>query len=251
MSVLLRTIIIDDEPLARNLVRNFLKEYETFEVIAECANGFEGLKAIQELKPDVIFLDVEMPKVSGLELLELIEELPLVVFTTAYQEHAIKAFELNALDYLLKPFSKERFKKSIDKIEERRKHQVEDTDKLRQLTEAGSFQNQGLERIVVKTVNSIKVIPVNDLLYLEAQDDYVMLYTMEGKFLKQQTMKHFEQALPVQQFVRIHRSYIVNVAQMERIEPYDKNGYQIVLKNNTTLPVSRNGYSLLKEKLNF
>jgi two-component system LytT family response regulator len=248
---MLRTIIIDDEPLARDLVRAFLKEYTAFEIVAECSNGFEGLKAIQELKPDVVFLDVEMPKVTGLEMLELVEELPLVVFTTAYQEHAIKAFELNALDYLLKPFTKERFKKSIDKIEERQKHRSEESGKLRQLTEEGSFQNQELERVVVKTVNSIKVIPVSNLLYLEAQDDYVLLYTQEGKFLKQQTMKHFEQVLPAQQFIRIHRSYIVNVEHMQRIEPYDKNGYQMVLKNNVTLPVSRNGYSLLKGKLNF
>ncbi|MDB5256024.1 MAG: DNA-binding response regulator [Chitinophagaceae bacterium] len=251
MSKTLRTLLIDDEPLARDLLRAFLKEYSDFEIIAECSNGFEGLKAIQELKPDVIFLDVEMPKVSGLEMLELVEDPPLVVFTTAYQEHAIKAFELNALDYLLKPFTKERFKKSIEKIEERQKYRSDETNKLRQLTEEGALQKQELERVVVKTVNSIKVIPIAEILYIEAQDDYVLVHTAEGKFLKQQTMKHFEQALPVQQFIRVHRSYIVNVQQMQRIEPYDKNGYQLVLKNNTSLPVSRNGYSLLKEKLNF
>jgi two-component system LytT family response regulator len=251
MSKLLRTLLIDDEPLARNLLRTFLKDYPNFEIIAECSNGFEGLKAIQELKPDVIFLDVEMPKVNGLEMLELVEEPPLVVFTTAYQEHAIKAFECNALDYLLKPFTKERFKKSIDKIEERQKYKSEETHKLQQLSAEGSLLNQELERVVVKTVNSIKVIPVSDIFYLEAQDDYVLVHTAEGKFLKQQTMKHFEQVLPSRHFIRIHRSYIVNVYYMQRIEPYDKNGYQLRLKNNAALPVSRNGYSLLKEKLNF
>ncbi|MDB5272324.1 MAG: DNA-binding response regulator [Chitinophagaceae bacterium] len=251
MFVLLRILIIDDEPLARELIRSFLSAYPQMEVIGECVNGFDGLKAIQELKPDVIFLDVEMPKVNGLEMLELVEELPLVIFTTAYQEHAIKAFELNALDYLLKPFTKERFKKSIDKIEERQKHKPEENARLKKLAEETIQPAHTLERVVVKTVTSMKVIPVADIVYIEAQDDYAMIHTSEGKFLKQQTMKHFEQALPAGQFIRIHRSYIINVQEMMRIEPYEKNGYQIILKGNIALPVSRNGYSLLKEKLNF
>ncbi|HSZ71313.1 MAG TPA: LytTR family transcriptional regulator DNA-binding domain-containing protein [Cytophagaceae bacterium] len=251
MSTVIRTLIIDDEPLARELIRTFLKDYPAFQVVAECINGFDGLKAIQELKPDVIFLDVEMPKVSGLEMLELVDEMPLVIFTTAYEEHAIKAFEMNALDYLLKPFTKERFKKSIDKIEDRQRHKSDETVKLRHLSENHSLRQEALERVVVKTVSSIKVIPLSDILYLEAQDDYVMIHTSEGSFLKQQTMKYFEQALPAKQFIRIHRSYIINIREMLRIEPYEKNGYQIVLKSSGTLPVSRNGYSLLKEKLNF
>lgn len=247
----IRTIIIDDEPLARDLIRLYLEEYTAFEILAECMNGFEGLKAIQDLKPDVIFLDIEMPKVTGLEMLELLDQPPAVIFTTAYQEYAIKAFELNALDYLLKPFSKDRFRKSIDKVQERLASNVPDTGKIKDFIKEPPVPQGILDRIVVKTTHSIKVIPVAEIRYLETQDDYVMIYTHEGKFLKQQTMKYFEHRLDTDFFIRIHRSFLVNSREILRIEPYEKNGYQIILKGNTALPISRNGYSLLKEKLNF
>jgi two-component system LytT family response regulator len=247
----IRTIIIDDEPLARELIRSYLKDYSTFEIIGECINGFEGLKAIQENNPDVIFLDIEMPKVTGLEMLELIDTPPIVVFTTAYQEYAIKAFEMNALDYLLKPFTKERFKKSIDKIVERITHKNTDILKLKAFIKEPPLHNNILDRVVVKTNNAIKIIPVNDIRYIEAQDDYVMIYTQEGKFLKEQTMKYFEQTLLKDHFIRIHRSYIINIHEILRIEPYEKTSYQIILKGNTMIPVSKNGYMLLKEKLHF
>lgn len=247
----IRTIIIDDEPLARDLICLYLKDYPSFEIIAECINGFEGLKAIQDLKPDVVFLDIEMPKVTGLEMLELLEQPPVVVFTTAYQEYAIKAFELNALDYLLKPFSKDRFRKSIDKISERLESKTQDADKIKEFIKEPPLPLGKLDRIVVKTINSIKVIPVNEIKYLETQDDYVMIYTHEGKFLKQQTMKYFEQSLDSTFFIRIHRSYLINIREILRIEPYEKNAHQIILKGNIALPISRNGYGLLKEKLNF
>ena len=248
---MIRTIIIDDEPLARNLIRNYLTDYNSFEIIAECMNGFEGLKAIQDLKPDVIFLDIEMPKVTGLEMLELVEESPIVVFTTAYQEYAIKAFEMNAIDYLLKPFSADRFKKTLDKITERIGFREDEHHKLRTFMKEPPLRTEKLDRVVVKTINTIKVIPVSEILYLEAQDDYVMIYSNEGKFLKQQTMKYFEQSLSSDAFIRIHRSYLINMHAILRIEPYEKNSYQMILKNNILLPISRNGYSLLKERLDF
>lgn len=247
----IRTLIIDDEPLARELIRSYLKDFSNVEIIGECANGFEGLKAIQEHDPDVIFLDIEMPKVTGLEMLELIDNTPIVVFTTAYQEYAIKAFEMNALDYLLKPFTKERFKKSIDKILERIAHKHADGLKLKEFIKEPPLPNDVLDRVVVKLNNAIKIIPITDIRYIEAQDDYVMIYTQEGKFLKQQTMKYFEQVLTPNQFIRIHRSYVVNIHEILRIEPYEKTSYQIILKGNIPLPVSRNGYALLKDKLNF
>ncbi|WP_018341931.1 LytR/AlgR family response regulator transcription factor [Cytophaga aurantiaca] len=247
----IRTIIIDDEPLARDLIRLYLKDYTSFQIIEECANGFEGLKAIQELKPDVIFLDIEMPKVTGLEMLELLDQPPVVIFTTAYQEHAIKAFDLNALDYLLKPFSKDRFKKAIDKIVTRIESKTVDPNIIKDFIKEPPLPHGTIDRIVVKTINSIKIIPASEIKYLEAQDDYVMIYTHEGKFLKQQTMKYFEHALDPAFFIRIHRSYLINVREILRIEPYEKSSYQVILKDNTTLPISRTGYSLLKEKLNF
>lgn len=251
MSVPIRILLIDDEPLARDLVRHYLKQYPAMEVVAECENGFEGLKAIQELKPDLVFLDIEMPRLTGLEMLELVEEPPVVIFTTAYQEYAIRAFELNALDYLLKPFTPERFKKALDKVEERLRHRADEQQRLKAFIEEPPLRNATLDRVVVKTVNAIKVIPVEQILYLETQDDYVMIYTEEGKFLKQQTMKYFEGVLNPLDFIRIHRSYIVHIPQIVKIEPYDKTSYQMVLKNGVRLPISRSGYTALKKKLDF
>ena len=246
---IIRCLIIDDEALARGLVKAYLHEEDSIEIVGECADGFEGIKAIQEHQPDLIFLDVQMPRLSGLEMLELIEKKPVVIFTTAFQEHAIRAFELNAADYLLKPFTKERFKQSLEKAKEKivRGHSPVE---LNQVIEQHAQQNK-LDRIVVKTTTAIKVIPLDQVVYLEAQDDYVMVYTREGKFLKQQTMKFFEQGLDPRRFLRIHRSYIVNINEVLRIEPMDKTSYLMILKDNSRLPISRTGYSLVKKVLDF
>ncbi|HSZ26180.1 MAG TPA: LytTR family transcriptional regulator DNA-binding domain-containing protein [Cytophagaceae bacterium] len=244
----IKTIIIEDEQLARELIKNYLSEYSSIELIAECEDGFQGMKAIQELQPDLIFLDVQMPKLTGFEMLELLENPPLVIFTTAFNEYAIKAFEMNAADYLLKPFSRERFDKAVEKT--RKRMGVKETEKLKELI-ANVQITEKVERIVVKTGTKIQVIPIDSIVYMEAQDDYVMLYTAEGKFLKQQTMKHYESALDGNVFVRVHRSYMVNIHQVVRIEPYEKESFQVVLKNNIKLPVSKSGYSLLKKTLDF
>jgi two-component system LytT family response regulator len=246
----IKTLIIDDEQLARELIKNYLADYSFIEIIAECTDGFKGMKAIQELQPDLIFLDVQMPKLTGFEMLELLENPPVVIFTTAYNEYAIKAFDINAIDYLLKPFSRERFSKAIEKVKEKSERKENESGKLKEFVNkiAGSEKT---ERVVVKTGTKIQVIPVDSILYLEAQDDYVMLYTAEGKFLKQQTMKHYESTLDDAAFVRIHRSYIVNIHQVVRIEPYEKESWQVVLKNNSKLPMSKSGYSLLKKRLDF
>jgi two-component system LytT family response regulator len=246
----LKAIIIDDEQLARDLIKSFLKEHPSIELIGECSDGFEGLKVIQELKPDLLFLDIQMPKVSGFEMLELIEEPPVVIFTTAYNEHAIKAFEMNAIDYLLKPFSRDRFSKAILKAEEKFSHKEEGQKKLKELIKSNAY-GEKVERIVVRTGSKIKVISVKDIMYLEAQDDYVMIYIQEGKYLKQQTMKVFEELLDPLQFVRIHRSYIVNIDLILQIEPFEKESYCAVLKNNSRLPISKSGYIKLKQNLHF
>ena len=247
---MIKAIIIDDEPLARDLIRSYLNEYPSIELIGECADGFQGLKAIQELNPDLVFLDIQMPKVSGFEMLELVENPPFIIFTTAYNEYAIKAFDMNALDYLLKPFSKDRFKKAIEKIIEK-KENLPVEQNLKPLISNPLTKAESLDRVVVKTGSKIKVIPVSDILYLEAQDDYVMLYTHEGKFLKQQTMKYFEEVLSSSFFLRVHRSYIINVHEISQIEPYEKDSYRAILKNNIKIPVSKNGYGILKKKLGF
>lgn len=243
-----KVIIIDDEPLARSVVREYLEKHPELEVIQECGDGFEGVKAIQQFQPDLIFLDIQMPKITGFEMLELIEEPPAVIFTTAYDEYAIKAFESHAVDYLLKPFNQDRFDKALSKWAE----QNTDKDSLkstRDLVEEASFSPSQSQRIVVKNGSKIKIIPVHDVLYLEAADDYVKIHTPEGYFLKNKTMNHFERSLDTEQFVRSHRSYIVNVQQITRIDPYEKDNHVAILRSGAKVPVSRNGYGKLKEVL--
>jgi two-component system LytT family response regulator len=247
----IKAIIIDDEPLARELLKTFLKDYSSVEVLAECSDGFQGLKAIQDLKPDLIFLDIQMPKITGFEMLELVEDPPVIIFTTAYDEYAIKAFEMQAVDYLLKPFSAERFAQALSKAEERLRQKDTSSFPIKELLGKALYTEGRIERIVIKTGSKVKVIPVQTVFYLEAQDDYVMVYTAEGKFLKQQTMKYFEAALEHSHFVRIHRSYLVNILEISLIEPYEKESYRLVLKNDVRLPISKNGYSRLKKVLNF
>ena len=250
----IRIMIVEDERPARDLLRTYLQEFSDLEIIGEYDNGFDGLKAINELKPDAIFLDVQMPKLTGFEMLEVLEHQPEVIFTTAYDQFAIRAFERNAVDYLLKPFSRNRFREAISKLKIRveSQHDVEEEqsgiDKIRQhLAES----DEKLHRVVIKKSGKIHVISTSDINFLEAQDDYVMIYTNEGKYLKQQTMKYFEQHLDPQQFVRVHRSYIANITRIERIEPYEKSNFILILKDGNKVPVSRSGMQVLKENLDF
>ncbi len=241
-----KIIIIDDEPLARSIVKEYLEKHPELELVQECNDGFEGLKAIQEHNPDLIFLDIQMPKINGFEMLELIDQLPHVIFTTAFDEYAIKAFEAHAIDYLLKPFGQDRFDKAIAKWMERKPASENTTQELLETASLAPSQNQ---RIVVKNGSKIKIIPAHDVFYLEAADDYVKIHTAEGYFLKNKTMGHFEQTLDKNQFARSHRSYIVNVQQITRIDPYEKDNHVAILRSGAKVPVSRNGYSKLKEVL--
>jgi two-component system LytT family response regulator len=245
----IKAIIIDDEELARQLIKNYLREVDFIEIVQECENGFDAVKAISEFKPDLIFLDIQMPKLNGFELLELIDNPPEVIFITAHNEYAIKAFEMNAVDYLLKPYSKERLINALEKAVERLKAGITPAQNIQKLIQQPVTGK--IERIVVKSGYKIKVIPVEKIIYLEAQDDYVMIYTEEGKHLKQSTMKYFETFLDPSQFIRIHRSYIVRIDQVVQLEPYSKENYILKLKNGTILKVSHSGLKLLKERLNF
>lgn len=242
---MISTILIDDEPLARTIIKEYIESFPQINVVQECNDGFEGLKAIMQHKPQLIFLDVQMPKINGFEMLELIEEPPAVIFVTAFDEYAIKAFESHAIDYLLKPFSKERFNKAVDKFLE---HASEATLPPA-LPESFSLSPQQHQRVVVKTAGKIKIIPVDDIHYLEAADDYVRIHTKEGGFLKNRTMSHFEKSLDSNLFVRTHRSYIVNVQQITRIDPYEKESYTALLKTGVKVSVSKTGYSRLKQVL--
>jgi two-component system, LytTR family, response regulator len=247
----IKTLLIDDEQLARALVLNFIKSDPQFEVIGEASDGFEGMKLIQELKPDLIFLDIQMPKITGLEMLELIENPPIVVFSTAFDQYAIDAFEKNAVDYLLKPFSKERFTRTLEKVKLKFEENHSESFRNSETEIKALIKDIGvksLERVVVKNGNKIEVIPSDQIVYLEAYGDYVWVHTPSAKHLKQSTMKEFEVDLP-SNFVRVHRSYLVNIEYIQKLELYDKNSYLVILKNNHKLTVSRNGYKELKEIL--
>jgi two-component system LytT family response regulator len=244
-----RALIIDDEPLARLIVREYLLDFPQIEVLQECGDGFEGVKAINQYQPDLIFLDVQMPKINGFEMLELVEHQPAVIFTTAFDEYAIKAFEAHAADYLLKPFSKERFAKAVEKwLNQPAATALQKPNEMliNAIVPPSPAQH---ERIVVKTGTKVKIIPVHDVQYLEADDDYVSIHTQEGSFLKNKTMSFFEQTLDQRQFVRVHRSYILAVQQITRIDPYEKDAHIAILKSGARIPVSKTGYVKLKAVL--
>jgi two-component system, LytTR family, response regulator len=244
----MNAILIDDEPLARTIVKEYLEKHSSIEVVAECNDGFEGVKAIQQWKPDLVFLDIQMPKINGFEMLELVSSPPPVIFTTAFDEYAIKAFESHAIDYLLKPFSQDRFDKAMEKFmsQSGMQHQVQATEKL--LQEEPVLTSE-YKRIVVKTGGKIKIIPVPTIEYIEAADDYVKIITAEGSFLKNKTMSFYERCLPQHTFVRVHRSYIVNLQEITRIDPYEKESHLAILRSGARLPVSKAGYANLKEVL--
>lgn len=243
---MMRTILIDDESLARDIVKHYLSSFPDIEIVAECSDGFEGIKAITQHQPDFIFLDIQMPKINGFEMLELVEKHPAVIFTTAFDEYAIKAFEVNAVDYLLKPIEQSRFEQAIHKLPARLNNGDANTKELLDSAALNPAQNN---RVVVKKNGVIKIIAVTDIHYLEADDDYVKLSTTEGIFHKNKTMSFFEQTLESSQFIRIHRSYIINLAQVTKIELKEKDSYIVLLKSDIWLPVSKTGYIKLKAAL--
>jgi len=242
---MIKALLIDDEALARDVVKHYLNDYPEVQVVAECSDGFEGIKAIAQHQPDFIFLDIQMPKISGFEMLELVDKHPAVIFTTAFDEYAIRAFEVNAVDYLLKPIEKARFDQAMQKLPAKLAKGAEQQEWL----ESTSLAPVQHGRVVVKNAGVIKIIPVNDIHYLEADDDYVKLSTTEGIFQKNKTMSFFEQTLDPAQFIRIHRSYIINLAEVTKIELKEKDSYVVLLKSGIWLPVSRTGYIKLKAAL--
>ncbi|HXB39355.1 MAG TPA: response regulator [Bacteroidia bacterium] len=244
---MIKSIIIDDEPLARSIVKEYLQNHHDIEIVQECNDGFEGVKAIAQHKPDLVFLDIQMPKINGFEMLELVDNPPAVIFTTAFDEYAIKAFEAHAIDYLLKPFSKERFDRALAKWKEQNTKSAEEKKQLQ--VENTIRQPDEHNRVVVKNGSNIKIIPVQDINYIEAYDDYVKIFTKDGYSLKKKTMNYFEEVLDVKQFVRVHRSYIIQVGQITRIETLEKESHIALLKTGVKIPLSKTGYSRLKEVL--
>lgn len=242
-----KVVIIDDEPLASGIVEEYLLDFPNISIVAVCHNGFEGVKAIQLYQPELIFLDVQMPKINGFEMLELLDHAPSVIFTTAFDEYAIKAFETNAIDYLLKPFSKERFAQAIEKW--RSQSEMPKINGVQKIIENPTKQPDEKNRIVVKNGTDIRIVPVTDIIYIEAYDDYVKIFTKDSYYLKKKTMNYYEQILDSSQFFRTHRSFIINLNQLTKIESLEKNSYVVLLKNGKRIPLSRTSYSKLREQL--
>ena len=241
----IRAVVVDDEELARKLVRELLQPHRDIELVAECANGFEAVKAVTELKPDLLFLDVQMPKLDGFEVLELIDPGVAVIFVTAYDTYAMRAFEVHAVDYLLKPFGAARFDAALERARGRVGHGMPSAPELH----AAARPGKPLERIVVRDGTRVHIIPLEKLDYVEAQDDYICLSSGGKKHLKQQTLSSLEACLDTTRFVRVHRSYIVNFERVVKIEPYGKESRLAILTDGTQLPVSRAGYARLRALL--
>lgn len=239
-----RVLIIDDESPAREIIKLFLRDYEEFEVCGEAENGFEGIQMIKKLNPDLIFLDIQMPKLTGFEMLELVDDMPRVIFSTAYDEYALKAFEFHAVDYLLKPFNRKRFAEGIKMALSKGVDQQQSGAALLE-----TYQEVHAEQIVVKDRSKIEIIPVDEIIRIAAQDDYAEIVTETGKHLKKQTMSHFEKILDPTKFVRVHRSSIVSVSTIKNIDRYGKETHMATLRNGDEVLVSATGYTKLKQQL--
>jgi len=252
----LRTVIIEDEAPARDLVKAYIKTNSNIELIGECQDGFSGVKAINELKPDLIFLDIQMPKLTGFEMIELLEEVPEIIFTTAYDQFAIKAFELSAVDYLMKPFSRERFNEAVSKVLVRIQNRETPKNKTRiknenieNFTKIRKDSIEQIERLFVKTGTKIDVVSVVDIIKIEAQDDYVEIHTATKKYLKNDTMNYLEKVLPSKTFSRVHRSHIINLNHINKIEKYGKESYIVKLNDGSIVNVSKSRIKELKSQL--
>ena len=243
----IRAVIIEDEELARQLLRELLRRHPEVEVVGECGNGFDAVKMVPELKPDLLFLDIQMPKLDGFEVLELVGNEMAVIFVTAYDQHALRAFEVHAVDYLLKPVVPERFEAALNRAKERLRNKTlpPPADLSATARKPGEFA----ERVVVKDGTRVQIIPIARLDYAEAQDDYISLASQGKKYLKQQTISSLEASLNPRNFLRIHRSFLVNVERVAKLEPYTKDSHIVILNDGTRLPVSRSGYGRLRALL--
>jgi two-component system LytT family response regulator len=239
----IRVMIVDDEAPARAVLAEYLADYAQFRVVAECANGYEAVKAYAEHRPELLFLDIQMPKLDGFEVLELLDPKPNVVFVTAYDEYALRAFEVHAIDYLLKPYSAARFAEVAAHAEQMvRRGEA-------QPAAAIARARRPLQRIAFRDGASIEVVPVQRIDYIEAHDDYVHVWAKGQRYVKQQTLTELEQLLDPARFVRIHRSYVINVESLQKVEPYAKDSRVVILRDGARIPVSRAGFERLKDML--
>jgi len=236
-----KVVIVDDEPLAREIIKGYLSTRDDIDLIGECENGFECIKLLATESVDLLFLDIQMPKIDGFEMLEVLEQRPEIIFSTAFDQYAIQAFEKNAIDYILKPYSKERFDSALDKAISR--INSKQPNPYYQSEQA----NKTIERIIVRSGSKIILIPVTEIFYFESNDDYVLIHTKNGRFIKDQTMKFFETNLPKKNFIRVHRGFIANINAIKSIEAYSKDSYMALMENNEKIKISPDGYRKIKE----
>ena len=241
----MRVIIVDDEQLARGVLREYLGAHADIDIVGECANGFEAVKAIAELQPDLVFLDIQMPKLNGFEVLELAGQGTRYIFVTAFEQYAIKAFEVHAVDYLLKPFSQQR----LDTALAHARLGPAPAPAIEAVLHDAAKRNGPLERVLIRDGAKVHVIAAADIDYIEAQDDYVQVSAGGKAWLKNQRLAELEEQLDPGKFVRIHRSYIVNLERMSRIEPAGKDNHAAVLQDGRRIPISRSGYQKLRALL--
>jgi two-component system LytT family response regulator len=248
---LLRIVVVDDEPLARAVVREYAAADPGIAIVADCANGFEAVKAVAELKPDLVLLDVQMPKLDGFEVLELLGREQPVIFITAYDQYALRAFDVHAVDYLLKPFSAERFQEAIDRARERRRAKAAppSADDIAGIVREAKPKSGPAGRVLIRDGANVHVLPVDKIDYVEAQDDYVAFKSEGKQYLKDQTLSAVETTLDPARFVRIHRSFILNIDRISKVELYAKDSRMAILRDGTRLPVSRAGYARLSQLL--
>ena len=243
----LSVVIVDDEAPARMLLREFLTAHEDIDIVAECANGFEAVKAVAERQPDLLLLDVQMPKLDGFEVLELVGDGPTVIFVTAYDNYAIRAFDVHAVDYLLKPFSAERLGEALDRARTRR--QTREKLPVADLVASSRPRKAPIARILIRDRGDVHVIPIDKIDYIESQDDYAAVKALGKSYLKEQTLADLETLLDPARFVRIHRRFILNVARLSRIELSVTDSRAAILTDGTELPISKTGYARLRELL--
>jgi two-component system LytT family response regulator len=241
-------VIVDDEELARRILCEYLADFPEITVAAECANGFEAVKTVNDLKPQLLFLDIQMPKLSGFEVLELIDHDPAIIFVTAYDAYALQAFEVHAVDYLLKPFSRDRLAEALDRARQGLNRR-ETSASIPKLIAESRKRASPLERILVRDGSRIHVVATRKIDYLEAQDDYVCIKSEGKEYLKQESLSSLEENLDPGLFVRIHRSYILNLERLQRLELLTKDSRIAILSNGIRLPVSKAGYARLKPLL--
>jgi len=242
----IKAIIVDDEELGRSIIREYLVQHPQIEVRTECRDAHEALQAIEKFHPDLVFLDIQMPEINGFELLEMLDEKPKVIFSTAYDQYAIRAFEVNAIDYLLKPYDYDRFRVAIERAVHSLQYEIKSNDNIKKLLQSIQTSQNYLDRLLIKQAGRIVIVSAREISLIQAMDDYAEVSTKNEAYLIQHSLNHLEERLNPDQFIRVHRSYIVNIDAIRDIVSWSSGRYKLFLKNGKELFLSRSGYQKLK-----